>query len=77
MTWDTRLNGHLRGPVTLTPVAKRLAVDMSLLILSSFNYMYLSLSRLGFEHLTFRMSGEINALTDCVIAAFEILLKGT
>ena len=23
-------NGHLRGPVTLTPIAERLAVDLSL-----------------------------------------------
>ena len=35
-------------PVTLTPIAERLAVDLSLPVLS----------RLGFEHQTFRMRGE-------------------
>lgn len=28
-------NGHLRGPMTLTPVAKRLAVDLSLPVLTT------------------------------------------
>ena len=35
-------------PVTLTPIAERLAVDLSLPVLS----------RLGFERQTFRMRGE-------------------
>ena len=29
-TSDIRLYGHLRGPVTYTPVAERLAVELSL-----------------------------------------------
>ena len=41
--------GHLRGPVTLTPITKRLAVDQSLPVLR------LCLSRLGFKHPTFRL----------------------
>ena len=28
-------NGHLRGPVTLTPIAERLAVELSLLVLKT------------------------------------------
>ena len=28
--WPTLYNGHLRGPVTLTPFAERLAVELSL-----------------------------------------------
>ena len=30
MTRSIRLYGHLRGPVTLTPIAERLAVELSL-----------------------------------------------
>ena len=43
-------NGHLRGPVTLTPVAQRFADSGA--VTTCF---YLRLSRLGFEHPTFRM----------------------
>ena len=39
------LNGHLRGPVTLTPIAERLAVELSLPAFEDFG-----LSRLGFEY---------------------------
>ena len=39
-------NGHLRGPVTLIPVAERLVVDLSLKIC----FYDLGLSRLGFEN---------------------------
>ena len=39
--------GYLRGPVTLTPIAERLAVKLC-------HY----LSRLGFEHPTFRLRGQ-------------------
>ena len=45
-------NGHLRGPVTLTPIAERLAVELSLPVLTT------GLSRLRFEHQTFRLRGE-------------------
>ena len=49
-------NGHLREPMTLTPIAERLAVELSLL----------GLSRLGFEQLTFRLRGErSNLLRHC------------
>ena len=48
-------NGHLRGPVTLTPIAERLAVELSLLT----TYFYdLGLSRLRFEHPNFRLRGQ-------------------
>ena len=40
--------GHLRGPVTLAPIAERLAVELSLPVLS----------RLRFEHPTFRLRCE-------------------
>ena len=46
-------NGHLREPVTLTPVAERLTVELSQSDLTT-----LGLSRLGFEHPIFRMRGE-------------------
>ena len=42
-------NGHIRGHVTLTPIAERLAVELSLPVFTT------GLSRLGFEHLTFRL----------------------
>ena len=47
-------NGHIQGPVTLTPVAERLASELSLPVYD------LGLSRLGFEHpiATFRMPGK-------------------
>ena len=41
-------NGHLRVPVTLTPIAERLPVELSLP----------GLPRLGFQHATFRLRGE-------------------
>ena len=43
-------NGHIGGPVTLTPIAKHL--ELSLPVYD------LVLSRLGFEHPTFRLLGE-------------------
>ena len=45
-------NGRFRGPVTLTPVAERLAVEISQPVYD------LGLSWLGFEHLTFNMRSE-------------------
>ena len=39
-------NGHLRGPLTLTPIAEHLAVELSL------PFYDLGLSRLRFEHST-------------------------
>ena len=46
-------NGHLQVLVTLTPIDERLAVEQSL------PYFYdLGLSRLGFEHPTFRLRGD-------------------
>ena len=55
-------NGHLRGPVTLTHVAERLVVELSLLALTTL----LVLSRLKFEHPSFRMR-----LTDYTTAAVK------
>ena len=47
------INGLLRGHVTLTPFAERLAVELSVSVSN-----YVGLSRLGFEHSTFRLRGE-------------------
>ena len=47
---------HLRGPVTLTTFADRLAVELSLSVRND-----LGLLRLGFEHKAFRL--RVNALT--------------
>ena len=46
-------NGHLRGLVTLAPIAERLAVELSL-------YDFV-LSRVGFEHPTLRLQGELSS----------------
>ena len=46
-------NGHLWGPVSLTPTAERLAVELSLPVLTN-----LGLSRLGFEDSTLRLRGD-------------------
>ena len=48
----SKYNGHIRGPMTLTPIAKRLAVEMSL--------PDSGLSWLEFEHPTFRLRGELS-----------------
>ena len=62
VTRDILYNGYLRGPVILTPIAERLAVDLSL------PFFYdLGLSRLGFEHPTTAYGA--NALTHCATAA--------
>ena len=55
-------NGHLWEPVTLTPIAERLAMEPSLPGLNG-----LGLSRLGFEHAAFRLRA--NALSHCATAA--------
>ena len=47
-------NCHLRGHVTLTPVAKRLAMELSLFL----RLRSIGLSRLGFEHQTFHLRGQ-------------------
>ena len=44
-------NGHFRGPVTHTPFAERLAVELSLPVF----FYKLGLSLMGFEHPTFRL----------------------
>ena len=46
-------NGHLRGSMTLTPIAEPLAMELSLPVFND-----LSQSRLGFKHPTFCMQGE-------------------
>ena len=48
----TVYNGHLRGPMTLTPIAERIAVELSLTVFTT------GLSRLGFELPTFRLRGK-------------------
>ena len=45
-------NSHIRGPVTLTPIAERLAVELSQPV-----FYDLGLSRLGFEHPTLPLAG--------------------
>ena len=45
-------NGHLHGPMTLTPIAERLSEELSLRV-----FYGLVLPRLGFEHQTFRLLG--------------------
>ena len=57
-------NGHLRGPVTLTPIAERLAVELSLPV-----YYDLGLSRLGFDSNTQPSTCMANAITHCATAA--------
>ena len=52
-------NGHLRGPVTLTLIAERLAVELWLPVFTT------GLSRQEFEHRIFRLI----YLTRCAIAA--------
>ena len=43
--WSSLHNGHLRGPMTLTPVAERLGLRLSVAVLTT----YIGLSRLGNE----------------------------
>ena len=65
-------NGHLRGPVTQTIIGERLAVELSLRTTCFYD---LGLSRLGFEHLTFRLRGECyNPLRETLISEFWIIL---
>ena len=45
-------NYHLRGPVTLAPIAEHLTMELSLPVYD------LGLSQLGFEHRTFCLLGE-------------------
>ena len=68
-------NSNLRRPVTLISNAERLAVELSLL----FND--LSLSRMGFEHPTFRLRGKrsnyiatviVNWIVQSVLIGFHI-----
>ena len=47
-------NGHLQGPVTLTPITEHLAVELSPAVL---HIMFC------FEHHTFRMKSETNSAT--------------
>ena len=53
MTRVIRLNGHLRGPVTLTPIVERLAVELPL-----FDFYDLGLSQLGFKHPNFHLQSQ-------------------
>ena len=55
-------NGHLRGPVTITLVAERLAVELSLLALATW------ISQ-GWDSNNKPSLCDTNALTDCVTAA--------
>ena len=61
-------NYHLRGPVTFTPVAELLAVELSV---SVFFY-NLGLLRLRFEHPT---ACKANTLTDCATAILCIFCR--
>ena len=69
-------NGHFRWPVTLTPIAERLFSNEA--VISYFKD--LGLSRLGFEHPTFRLQGECSGpLRHCcglkIITWYKILQK--
>ena len=62
-------NGHFRGPVTHTPYAERLAVELSPPV-----YYELGLSLMGFEHPTFRLRCQRSyQLRHC--CGFTILLR--
>ena len=61
LTVTSICNGHLRGHVTLAPIAERLAVTTC--------FYDLGLSRLGFERPPYVC--EAHAPTHCVTAAFE------
>ena len=51
--WASVYNGQLRGPVTLTPIAERFAVEMSLPV-----FYDLGLSRQGFNHPTIHLRAQ-------------------
>ena len=51
-------NGHLRGPVTLTSIAERLAVELSLPVMTTYDYR-------GWDSSTQPPACRANALTDC------------
>ena len=57
--------GHLWGPVVLTPTAKRLAVELSLPVLTTWDCRCLDSN-------TQPSACEANALTDCATAAVSI-----
>ena len=62
VTWGIRFyNGHLRGPVTLKPIAERLAVELSRPVFTT------GLSWLGFKNPT--SACRVNALNHCPTAA--------
>ena len=58
MTRDVRLDGHLRGPMTLTPVAERFAVEPSQLV-------FTTEVRRGWDSNTQPSACGMNALTHC------------
>ena len=62
-------NGHLRGPVTLTPIAQRLAVELSPLI----GLYDLSSVTAGIRAPTIRMPGERSLLRRHRFGAFQLL----
>ena len=64
---DVRLDGHLRGPVTLTPIAQRLAVELSLPV-------FMTYACRGWDSNTHISACWMNALTDCAIAAVYVCL---
>ena len=65
--WASVHNGHLRGPVTLTPIAESLAVELSLPVF--FNCYYC-----GSDSYTQPSTCEAIALTDCITAAVNCLI---
>ena len=58
-------NGYLRGPMSLTPVAERLAVELSLSVLTVCR---------GWDSNTQPSACEANALTHCAAAAVTFIL---
>ena len=59
-------NGHFRGPVTLTPIAERLAVELSLPVLMTWVWR-------GFDSNTQPSARGDNALIQCALATVCVL----
>ena len=58
-------NGHFRGPVTLTPIAEHLAVELSEPVFTTWVYR-------GWDSNTQPSACDANALTHCATDAVQI-----
>ena len=66
MTRESDYNGHRRGPVTLTPIAEHLAMELSQPVFTTY------VCR-GWDLNTQPSACRANALTDCAIAAVIVI----